>query len=359
MSYQNDKQQNNLDSTKKDNKNIISYLIYFLIFIGLSVLSLYFVYKIFGANSNFTIFKSYSVSIFLTLFLLLILYFTFDGLRLYYVLKTLNTDIDFRHIVKLVFINLFISNVTPFATGGGFVQIYFLNKRGISLGNATAATTIRTVLATVFFFITTPLIILNEQSFSKVFPKETVLFYISLFSLLYFTFFYIVIFKNRLLKKIVYNFLRFIKNKGIISKIKFRELCQNLFEEIDIFSDNLNYFLKGSKKDIASTILATLFFLLAEFSFSVVLIHGLDYEVSAISILFMQVIVVFSMYFAPTPGATGVAEGSYSLLFARFVQSSDIVPLIFAWRFLTKYIGMLIGMIIFFTGFIRGDGVSE
>ena len=65
------------------------------------------------------------------------------------------------------------------------------------------------------------------------------------------------------------------------------------------------------------------------------------------------------MYFAPTPGATGVAEGSYSLLFTRFVNSSDIVPLIFAWRFLTKYIGMIIGMILFFTGFIKGGELNE
>ena len=325
MSYSNDNS-DELKAKPTKEKSGFNYFVYLLIFIILSGLSLYFVYKIFGANSNFAIFKSYSLSIFSLLFLLLLLYFTFDGLRLYYVLKTLNNDIDFRHIVKLVFINLFISNITPFATGGGFVQIYFLNKKGISLGNATAATTIRT----------------------------TVLFYISLFSVLYFIFFYIVIFKNRLLKKLVYNFLRFIKHKELISKDKFREVCQNLFAEIDVFSDNLNYFLRGNKKDIVSTIIATLLFLLAEFSFSVILIQGLGYEVSIMSIIFMQVIVVFSMYFAPTPGATGVAEGSYSLLFSRFVSSSEIVPLIFAWRFLTKYIGMLIGMVLFFTGFIGG-----
>lgn len=357
MSYSNDNSDElKAESTKE--KTGFNYLIYLLVFIILSGLSLYFVYKIFGANSNFAIFKSYSGSIFSMLFLLLLLYFTFDGLRLYYVLKTLNNDIDFRHIVKLVFINLFVSNITPFATGGGFVQIYFLNKKGISLGNATAATTIRTVLATMFFFITTPLIILTEEKFTQIFPKQTVLFYISLFSVLYFIFFYIVIFKNRLLKKIVYNFLRFIRHKELISKNKFREVCQNLFEEIDVFSDNLNYFLRGNKKDIVFTIIATLLFLLAEFSFSVILIQGLGYEVSVISIIFMQVVVVFSMYFAPTPGATGVAEGSYSLLFSRFVSSSEIVPLIFAWRFLTKYIGMIIGMILFFTGFI-GGGISE
>jgi uncharacterized protein (TIRG00374 family) len=359
MDYSNEEEQDELNNDNIIGENIVGYLIYFLVFVVLSCLSLYFIYKIFGANSNFAIFKSYSASIFGSLLLLLILYFSFDGLRLYYVLKTLNTEIDFKHIAKLVFINLFISNVTPFATGGGFVQIYFLNKRGISLGNATAATTIRTVLATIFFFIATPIIILTEPSLSQVLPKQTILFYVSLFSIIYFSFFYIVIFKNRLLKKLVYNILRFIKNKKIISKNKFRSLSQNLFEEIDIFSNNLNYFLKGDKKYIIATVMSTLLFLLTEFSFSVILIIGLGYDVSILSIILLQVVVVFSMYFAPTPGATGVAEGSFSLLFARFVDSSEIVPLIFAWRFLTKYIGIIIGMILFFIGFIRGGGVNE
>jgi hypothetical protein len=54
-----------------------------------------------------------------------------------------------------------------------------------------------------------------------------------------------------------------------------------------------------------------------------------------LTVLAFQVVVTFFMYFAPTPGATGVAEGGYGLLFAQLVQRQDIALLTLTWRFLT------------------------
>lgn len=341
------------DDSNNEQGNLFNYLSYLLIFIIISFLSLFFISKYIGEVSNFSVLKGISLHSILGILFLLVFYYLFDGLRLYYVLKVLNTDIDLKHMVKLVFINIFISNITPFASGGGFFQIYFLNKKGISLGNATAATTIRTVLATLFFFIVTPIILIKEERFVNVFPQRTVLFYISLFSILYLIFFYIVIFKNRTLKKIIYSFLNFLESKDWISRKKFRRLITDLFEEIDIFAESLASFFSGDLRYILSSIVFTLLFLFSEFSFSVFLIRGLGYDVPIILIIYMQIVVVFFMYFAPTPGATGVAEGSYSLIFSKFVENGHIVPIIFAWRFFTKYIGIFIGMIFFSTGFIR------
>ncbi len=63
-------------------------------------------------------------------------------------------------------------------------------------------------------------------------------------------------------------------------------------------------------------------------------------------VLAFQVVVTFFMYFAPTPGATGVAEGGFGLLFSQLVQKQDIVVLTLAWRFLTIYVGVVIGIVV-------------
>ena len=35
-----------------------------------------------------------------------------------------------RHgLVKLVFVNIFVSNVTPLATGGGVIQVYLMKQK--------------------------------------------------------------------------------------------------------------------------------------------------------------------------------------------------------------------------------------
>jgi len=65
-------------------------------------------------------------------------------------------------------------------------------------------------------------------------------------------------------------------------------------------------------------------------------------------VLAFQVVVTFFMYFAPTPGAAGVAEGGYGLLFSQLVQKQDITLLTLSWRFLTIYVGLVIGMFVIY-----------
>jgi len=276
-----------------------------------------------------------------------------DGLRLLFILKTLRAKIKFRFIAQLVFINIFISNITPFATGGGFAQIYFLNKKGVPLGSAVAATTIRTVLAMLFFFIGTPLIILFEKNQALVFPKGKILGYAAFITSAYLLFFYMVIKKNRNLKRATMGISLFLKKRKMLSAIKYKNYLRNIFKALNSFSKNINLFFKGGVIYIGLSIIFTLLFLLALFMFSVILIAGLGYQISAVSVILLQVLVTFLMYFAPTPGASGIAEGGYAFIFKHFVKGGDIVPLTFAWRFFTIYIGLAIGAVVFYTQFIK------
>ena len=354
-----EKKNDSKEKVDQSKLKLVRYIIYLLFFVIISSLTLFYIYHNFERPSSIFVFNRFPISFVIMLFLLLLIYFTLDGLRLYFVIRTLNCNIKFRFIFKLVFINLFISNITPFATGGGFIQIYYLTKKNISLGNATAATTIRTILATVTIFVATPIIVIREKSFETILPQTSLFIYMSIFAVLYMTFFYIVISRNKLLKVLVYRVLSFLRRKELISKKRFNNILRYLFEEINIFGESLAYFFSGDPKYILGSIVCTVLFLVSELSFSVLLIKGLGYDVSAVSILLMQVVVVCFMYFAPTPGATGVAEGGYSLVFSHFVRESDMFPLIFAWRLFTKYIGIGIGMIIFFISFIREGRLSE
>ncbi len=339
--------------------NLHKYIIYLLVFIIVSCLTFIFIYKISGQPAGLFIFTTFPVKFIISLLILLFLYFLCDALRLYFVLKTLHILIDLKEIFKLVFINIFISNITPFASGGGFAQVYFLNKRGVPLGNATAATTLRTVLAAVIIFISTPLILLSNKYIFLDFSHAPVFLYLLILTVLYVTFFYIAIFRNRFIKKLIYIFLHFIYCKNIIKYDKYKKWLKYLFKHIQLFGENLALFVKGNIWHIILSILFTGLFLLAEFTFSIILLTGMGYEINYLTVIFMQVIVVFFMYFAPTPGATGVAEGGYSLLFSRFVEKNDLLPLIFSWRFFTKYIGIGLGIIIFFTMLIKGDNNYE
>ena len=343
---------------KKRKIKKVRYFIYFSIFVVLSALTFYYLYNVFNKPSEIFVFRSFSFPILTSLSILLLAYFIFDGLRLYYILKTLECKIDFKSIFKLVFVNLFISNVTPLATGGGFIQVYFLNKKGISLGDATAATTIRTVIATVTVFITAPLVLFTGDTIETGVALNRIILYMTLFALIYFSIFYIIIFKNKLIKRIVYNILIFLRHTNLITHDRFKNVSKFLFKEINIFGRGLSSFFKGNKLYVFLSLFFTMIFLLSELSFTVLLMMGMGYDPSYWPVVLSQLVVLFFMYFAPTPGATGIAEGGFSLIFANYVRKTDMFALIFNWRFFTKYIGIIIGVIIFFTAIFRKKDTS-
>lgn len=293
------------------------------------------------------------------LVILLMFYYLFDGLRLYFVIRAMNFKVRFTHIMKLVFVNIFVSNITPLATGGGVVQVYFLSRKGIPVGESTAATTIRTILAASILFTLTPVIILMEPNLSGLFFRGNIIYYIALFCVLYLAIFITIIFFTKTVRYRLYLFMRLLFRLHILSRHRLRNMYRRVSKELDRFVDGFRRFISGSPLHVLSSILFTALFLLVLFSFSIVLIRTLGYRVSPLTILAFQVVVTFFMYFAPTPGAAGVAEGGYGLLFSQLVKSRDLTLLTLLWRFFTIYIGVLIGLIVIYREFFtrkRIDG---
>jgi uncharacterized protein (TIRG00374 family) len=84
------------------------------------------------------------------------------------------------------------------------------------------------------------------------------------------------------------------------------------------------------------------------------LLLALDYDLSYLKVLGIQVVTTFIMYFSPTPGASGIAEGVFGHFFSDIVSAGHLLILTFAWRLLTIYTGMLIALVL-----IKGDLISR
>ncbi len=318
------------------------------IFFALSFASLYVVHHYFSTGKIQIPDAFLSAPLIISLVFLLIVYFLADGLRLYAVIRAMGYRIPFLYIMKLVFINIFVSSVTPLATGGGVVQVYFMKQQGMPIGEATAATSIRTILAALILFTLTPIIIWIDPEMFQMFFHGKLLYGITLFSVLYLTVFWIILFRIRLLKRWIFYGLLLLKRIKIISKSRWRRYYLRVSQEAGRFSAGFKRYFRGSPRWAILSVLMTTLFLFLLFSFSVVLIKALGYEISTITILAFQVVVTFFMYFAPTPGATGVAEGGYGLLFAQMVHKQDITLLTLSWRFLTIYVGVAIGILVLY-----------
>ena len=316
------------------------------LFLALTGVGLYTVYTHFADKNLSFDNRLLEPATLLALAALLFVYFSADALRLHFTLRALGHRLNARVIARLVFINMFFSNVTPMATGGGFAQIWYLHKHGVPIGTATAATTIRTLLAVIFIFSLTPVFLLSLGALEGRAISGNVGIALTFFILLYLGFFAVLILRTRWLMAPSAKLLTVLWRLKLISAEHHRRWQFKAKREMLRFSASFGDYLRGQPMYIALSVLFTAVFLLSLFSFPALLLNSLDYTVDYITTLGLLVVTTFIMYFSPTPGASGISEGVFGSFFSEILAPSHLLLVIVAWRFLTIYIGMLIGLVI-------------
>lgn len=319
-------------------------LAFSLLFVALTVAGLALVYDQFAERSLQFDTRLLHPETLLAIIGLLLMYYVSDGLRLHYTLRALGHRLPLKFIARLVFINLFFSNITPMATGGGFAQIWYIQRQGVPVGRATAATTIRTMLAVAFIFSLAPLFLLFLDVLQGRPVLDGVRLPLALFVVVYLGFFAIVLFRTRWLIGPMSRALTILRRLHLMGEARHRRWQFKTRREMLRFARGFNEYLTGRPLDIALSILFTALFLLCLFSFPALLIHALDYQVSYTVTLGLMVVTTFIMYFAPTPGASGISEGVFGTFFSTIISGPHLLLVVLSWRFLTIYLGMLIGL---------------
>lgn len=318
-------------------------LLFSILFFSLTVLGLYLVYASFAAQPLRFDARLLQPQALAAAAGLLLVYFVADGLRLYFTLRALDESIRLNALFKLVFMNLFFSNITPLATGGGFAQVWYLQQQGIPLGRATAATTLRTLLAVFFIFGSAPFVLLflpalqGENLLSEL--GSTLAFFI----LLYLGFFTLLLWRSHWLLGPLEGLLKLLARLHWIAPQRLGVWQFRLRRELLRFALSFKTYRQGRPLWVLLSVVFTALFLLSLFSFPALLLYFLGYEVNYLTTLGLLVVTTFIMYFAPTPGASGISEGVFGSFFSELVSSGHLLLVILVWRFLTIYLGMLIG----------------
>ncbi|MDR1692630.1 MAG: flippase-like domain-containing protein [Oscillospiraceae bacterium] len=327
-----------------------TYLLLTVVLVGVAALTILFINNVYGQGQslNLSFFTPASLT---GLFSLLLVYFCFDSLRFYFVLRTLGHKLPFPYIVKLSFINVFVSTITPFATGGGFAQIYFLTKAKVPLGRATAATSIRTLLSVVFFMFALPIVLTVNPALVTILLKGGFLWLLILTAVIYIVIvaaLFRVVANERWVRRLALRLLRALRRRKMITPPTARKGFLAVSREVRHFNAGIRLFLGGSKKFLALSVLCTGLFLFTMFSFTVLLVWAMGADIPPGFIYQMQILINFIMYFALTPGATMIAEFGFALMVAGKIGAESITSLTLLWRFFTVYAGTLIGMVSFY-----------
>lgn len=282
-------------------------------------------------------------------------YLLLEGINMRRTLKALGENITVRQSIKYSLIGFFFSSITPAASGGQPMQIYFMHRDNVSVAKSTLALLINLssmqIITISFAFIS---LFFNYQYLNQalvIFFIIGILLNISALALLI-----IGICSSRLSKALInlaIKILKFFKIKNI------EEKQEKLEKELEKYQYSAKY-IKANKKLIVKTILTTAIQFIIYYSVSYWTYRSLGMNQENIfKIITMQSIVFATVSGIPSPGAVGVSEGAFIQIFGNIYPANMINSATLLSRGVSFYLFVIISGIVVLVNKIKAKNKQE
>ena len=287
------------------------------------------------------------------LYILIAIFFFFLYLffksYIYYITINNKEKISLKESFKHQVITQFFNGITPFSTGGQPMEIYMTTEHGISAVEAT------NISIQNFIFYQTALVIYGVLAVSynfifHIFPKAELLRKLVLLGFLINTFVAIallaVLISNAFTKKIAFFFvdalskIKIIKNKDN-AKEKVNKTLDEFHKSATELRNRRGLFTKGV---ILNFISLTCLYIIPLF---IVLSLGDTTSLNPMTTLTSSAYVLLMGSFVPIPGASGGIEYGFLKFYGNFLSKEIISAVLIVWRFITYYLGVILGAFAF------------
>lgn len=255
----------------------------------------------------------------------------FDGLRLQRLVRMGGYSLSLVAILRVIFGNYFMAMLTPGASGGAVAQALILRSYQVPIGKAAPIVLVRTVFSILFLIVMLPIILLTEQ-IDVPYITNSQLLGISIFVVIS-TFVGIYMLQTRLMKQLV----------AWISKVMKKGNPKVWLLKLDEFNGGLSLLYANPIQSLIVFIESALS-LLCLYAIAPALMYAFTTDISIVEIVNRMILLNLILYFAPTPGGTGIAEGLFVYLFGPFVPVGTVGLVAVAWRIVAEYVPFFIGM---------------
>jgi hypothetical protein len=252
-------------------------------------------------------------------------------------------NLAFKDILKIVMTSIFVAGITPSHIGGEPARIYLLNKKDMSVGDATAVTLSERFMDLIFLLLMLPigLFIFRDIVFSEVFFMITLAFVTILLTVGIVLMAYLM-YRPDMIKRHVS------KLQGILSRFRGEErakqLVERIKEEIDSFVGSIWFFIKSKKCELCVASLCTVAYWCMEFSVASVILIGLGCAPEILRVFVAQTILTIIVLVPLTPGSSGIAEFGFMALFSTFVTKPAVLGVfVIIWRVILYHVNLIAG----------------
>lgn len=337
----------------KSKKHIFRNLLFFLILI---VITLRLILKDQSITQIVDIIKNVKIQYILIAILCMMIYMVLEAVNIGRTLKALGEKSKFVKNVKYALIGFFFSSITPAASGGQPMQVYYMHKEKISVANSTLALLIN---LTSMQIITIGFALISLCFNYQYLNTALIIFFIVGISLniMALALLIIGVFSKRLSKWLVNVAIKILK----VFRVKNIEAKQEKFEkELTKYQYSAKY-IKENKVLILKTILTTAiqFFIFYSITYWTYRSFGFN-ERNILEIVSMQSVLYATVSGIPSPGAVGVSEGAFIEIFKNVYPEGMIKSATLLNRGINFYLFVIISaFIVIINDLKRNNEVNE
>lgn len=287
--------------------------------------------------------------------IMIVLYWVFKALCLYLIVKEYNKNVKYITMFKQILVTQFFNGVTPFSTGGQPMQVYMLKNSGVKVAAATNII-VQDFIMYQFALIVIGLFALVANFYYNFFAVSQTLYSLIIIGFLInlavgLVLLFVSFSKkfNDYIGKLVINIAsrtRFVKDKDAVIS-KWEEKLAEFHSGAKLFKKKKMLFVKCFCAHLLGLIV---YYIIPFFVF---LSFDIDLSISIPAVITSSAFVLIIGNFVPIPGGSGGIEYGFLEFFGSFIPGSILSSGLIVWRFITYYLGIIVGGITL--GFYKGD----
>ena len=257
----------------------------------------------------------------------------FDASRLITLTKISGEKMDYTHVYNAVFANYFLALLTPGQGGGGIAMLLFMKRAGVPVAKSTLIIIVRTVMSILFLFLMVPIVFYLDPELVGWMHNSVIALVCAFFILTPGLLWHLVV-----TGKIEHWLVRF--SKRFSTRVQeaiflgYRDFQQAIF------------MMQQHPLQVFRAFIESGLSLLFIYSVVPVFIRAFGIHIPLSVIMGRMCLINLILYFTPTPGGSGVAEGGFLVLFNPILPPGVSGVLAVLWRFFCEYIPFSIGAVL-------------
>lgn len=220
--------------------------------------------------------------------------------------------------------NMFMGAVTPAHGGAGPAQIFVYTSNGVKFVDAFAISLINMGATLIFMPLAgfVALMLMDTTAVGQFVPK--MLQYGFTFFLLFLVAFMLAFWKPLWVGAAIKQIATWLSKVFPKRREKLAKWADNSFQSINKYQQTCSVIIRQHPFLFPLSLVITTALYMNKYCMQWVILLGLGVNASLKEVISIQVLIQFMIYFAPTPGGSGFAEGFISTLFGKIVPASLI-----------------------------------